>query len=119
MARDAVIVDDHSGFRKEARRLLEQIGYRIVGEAGTGSEALSTVRRLRPELVLLDIQLPDVDGFAVAMALTSSVPPIPTVLLVSTRDATDYGSRLTSCGAAAFIAKADLTAETLVSALGP
>lgn len=117
MARDAVIVDDHSGFRKQARRLLEQIGYRVVAEAATGSEALSTVRQLRPDLVLLDIQLPDVDGFAVATALRSSVPPVPTVLLVSTRDANDYGSRLNSCGAAAFIAKADLTAETLASAL--
>lgn len=119
MTRDAVIVDDHSGFRKQARRLLEQVGYRVVAEAATGSEALRTIRRLSPDLVLLDIQLPDVDGFAVAAALMSSVPPAPTVLLVSTRDATDYGSRLTSCGAAGFIAKADLTAETLARAIGP
>jgi DNA-binding NarL/FixJ family response regulator len=111
-----VIVDDHSGFREQARRLLEQIGYRVVGEAGTGSEALSTVRQLRPDLVLLDIQLPDVDGFAVATELTS-VPSAPVVLLVSTRDAMDYGSRLTSCGAAGFIAKADLSADSLLSSL--
>lgn len=119
MARDAVIVDDHSGFRTQARRLFEQIGFRVVAEAGTGSEALSTVRRLKPEVVLLDVQLPDVDGFSVARALTSSAPPIPTILLVSTRDAADYGSRLTSCGAAGFIAKADLSAESLASALEP
>ena len=116
MTRDAVIVDDHSGFRAQARRLLEQIGYRVVGEAGTGSEALTTVRQLKPDVVLLDIQLPDVDGFAVARQITAA-QPTPAVFLVSTREAADYGSRLTSCGAAGFIAKADLSADTLLSLL--
>lgn len=116
--RDAVIVDDHSGFRTQARRLLEQIGYRVVGEAGTGSEALATVRQLKPDVVLLDIQLPDIDGFAVSSELTA-VPPSPTILLVSTREGMDYGSRLTSCGAAGFIAKADLSADSLLSVLDP
>jgi len=115
VTRHAVIVDDHTGFREEARRLLEEIGVRVVGEAATGQEALSTVRRLKPDLVLLDIQLPDLDGFAVAAQLTS-VAPSPTILLVSTRDATDYGSRLEASGAA-FIAKADLSADRLLSLL--
>lgn len=119
MSRDAVIVDDHSGFRRQARRLLEQIGYRVVAEAGTGSEALSAVLQLKPDVVLLDIQLPDLDGFTVATKLTSSLPPVPTVVLVSTRDATDYGPLLTSCGAAGFIAKDELSAESLASALDP
>lgn len=117
MPRDAVIVDDHSGFRQQARRLLEQIGYRVVAEAGTGSEALSAVQQLKPDVVLLDIQLPDLDGFTVATKLTSALPPVPTVVLVSTREAVDYGSRLTTCGAAGFIAKAELSAESLASAL--
>jgi|SRR5690349_9814987 DNA-binding NarL/FixJ family response regulator len=116
MAREAVIVDDHSGFRQQARWLLEQIGYRVVGEAASGSEAMSKVRRLKPDVVMLDIQLPDVDGFAVAKALTSDSPS-PAVLLVSTRDAEDYGTRLTSCGAVGFIAKADLSADSLAKLL--
>jgi two-component system nitrate/nitrite response regulator NarL len=112
-----VIVDDHSGFREQARRLLEGIGVRVVGEAGTGKEALSTIRSLKPDLVLLDIQLPDLDGFAVAAQLTSLVPS-PTILLVSTRDAKDYGSRIETSGTA-FIAKADLSADSLASLLNP
>jgi DNA-binding NarL/FixJ family response regulator len=115
VTRHAVIVDDHPGFREQARRLLEEIGVRVIGEAATGLEALSAVRRLKPDLVLLDIQLPDLDGFAVAAQLRS-VAPRPTILLVSTRDATDYGSRLETSGAT-FIAKAELSAAGLLSLL--
>ena len=95
--RNVVVVDDHAAFRKLAKKLLEQIGYRVVGEAATGTGALAEVRRLRPDLVLLDIQLPDLDGFDVAARLMS-VAPSPTVLLVSTREAKDYGSRLEESG---------------------
>jgi len=116
MAREAVIVDDHSGFRRQARWLLEQVGYRVVGEAASGSEALSKVRQLKPDLVMLDIQLPDLDGFAVAKSLTADSPS-PAVILVSTRDAADYGIRLTTCGAVGFIAKADLSADSLLNLL--
>lgn len=116
MPRDAVIVDDHSGFRKQARQLLERIGYRVVGEAATASEALREVRRLRPDVVLLDIQLPDVDGITVASSLTSA-PQAPAVVLVSARDPDDYGSRLEGCGAVGFIAKADLSADSLMALL--
>ena len=116
MRRDAVVVDDHSGFREQARELLERIGYRVVGEASTGSEALAEVRRLRPDAVLLDIQLPDIDGIEVAASLTSA-PPAPAVVLVSARDQADYGERLEGCGAVGFIAKADLTADSLMALL--
>ncbi len=116
MAREAVIVDDHSGFRRQARWLLEQAGYRVIGEAASGSDALSKVRRLKPDLVLLDIQLPDVDGFAVAESLAADSPGAA-VILVSTRDASDYGLRLTTCGAVGFIAKADLSADSLLKLL--
>lgn len=118
VAREVVIVDDHSGFRRLARRLLERMGYRVVGEAGTGAEALHEVRRLRPDIVLLDIQLPDLDGLAVAASLGAS-QPCPAVVLVSTRDAVDYGPRLGSSGAVGFIEKADLTADSLKALLGP
>lgn len=116
MSRDVVIVDDHSGFRVQARRLLERIGYRVVGEAATGSEALAEVRRLRPDAVLLDIQLPDIDGITVAASLTST-QPVPVVVLVSARDAAVYGSRLQGCGAVGFIAKTDLSEDSLMTLL--
>jgi DNA-binding NarL/FixJ family response regulator len=111
-----LIVDDHVGFRRVARLLLEQIGRVVVAEAGTGAEALSKARRLKPDLVLLDIQLPDLDGLAVAALLASEGEP-PTVVLVSSHDASDYGLRLKGCGALGFIAKADLSAESLMALL--
>lgn len=116
MTRRVVIVDDHSGFRKQARRLLEGMGYLVVGEAATGSDALNQSSLLRPDVVLLDIQLPDLDGITVAKTLTSAVAA-PTVILISTRDRADYGSRVDRCGAAGFIAKSDLTADVLAAML--
>ena len=113
---NVVVVDDHAGFRNLARKLLEQVGYRVVGEAATAAAAVQAVRRLKPDVVLLDIQLPDRDGLSVASELTSG-PAAPTVLLVSARDASDFGPRLDSCGAIGFIAKADLTVESLSSLL--
>ena len=117
MLERALIVDDHVGFRGVARRLLQEIGRQVVGEAGTGAEALREAWRLKPDLVLLDVQLPDLDGLAVAAFLRSLAKP-PTVVLVSSRDATDYGPRLDRCGAVGFIAKADLSAESLMALLG-
>jgi len=113
---NVVVVDDHVGFRKLARQLLEQIGHQVVGEAATGTDALHQVRRLKPDVVLLDVQLPDFDGLTVAAALTSR-QGAPAVLLVSARDAADFGPRLTSCGAIGFIAKADLSADALTRLL--
>lgn len=116
MPERVLIVDDHVGFRGVARQLLQRIGREVVGEVGTGEEALSEARRLKPDLVLLDIQLPDLDGLAVAASLSLETDP-PAVVLVSTRDAADYGPRLQDCGALGFIAKADLSAESLVALL--
>jgi len=118
MPERVLIVDDHVGFRRLAGRLLKEIGREVVGEAGTGEEALSESRRLKPDLVLLDIQLPDLDGFVVASTL-SSEPQAPAVLLVSSRDARDYGPRLYGCGALGFMTKGDLSAESLEALLGP
>ncbi len=116
MAERVLVVDDHTPFRRLASGLLQEIGREVVGEAGTGKEALSESLRLKPDLVLLDIQLPDLDGLAVAASLSMEPEP-PAVVLVSSRDASDYGPRLDGCGALGFIAKADLSAESLMALL--
>ncbi len=111
-----LIVDDHAEFRSVARRLLQGGPFEVVGEAADGSRGSEAVRRLRPDLVLLDVQLPDVDGFDLCRALTAS-PAGPHVVLISSRDATDYGLRLASCGALGFIAKAELSVTSLDAVL--
>ena len=107
-----LIVDDHAPFRGVARRVLDAGGYDVVGEAGDGRSAIRATRELRPDLVLLDIQLPDIDGCEVARRLTAELNP-PAVVLISSRDAADYGARLQSCGARGFVAKADLSGAAL------
>jgi DNA-binding NarL/FixJ family response regulator len=111
-----LIVDDYAGFRRSARTLLEDDGFEIVGEAANGRAALIEAQRLRPSLVLLDVQLPGEDGFAIAERL-AGVPDPPMVVLVSTRAASAYGQRLTSAAARGFIAKADLSGERLAALL--
>lgn len=105
-----LIVDDHRGFRVWARRLLEHAGYVTVGEAADGSSAIHEAHRLRPDVVLLDVRLPDADGFAVAKQLCDD-DPAPAVILTSTRDASDYGRRIQDSCALGFLPKADLSAE--------
>ena len=77
-----LIVDDHPSFRASARVLLEAEGFDVVGEAADGAQAITEAGRLRPEVVLLDVQLPDIDGFDVAARLTGA-DDAPTVILVS------------------------------------
>jgi DNA-binding NarL/FixJ family response regulator len=99
-----------------ARRLLQAGGYDVVGEAADGSSAMQAARQLLPDLVLLDIQLPDVDGCEVARWLAAEANP-PAVVLISSRDAEDYGARLAGCGARGFVAKADLSGATIAALL--
>ena len=107
-----VIVDDHAGFRSSARALLEAEGFDVVGEAGDGASALTAVDLLRPRIVLLDIQLPDIDGFEIAERLAGAGDP-PTVVLVSTRGASAYRRRLARSPARGFIAKSELSGNAL------
>jgi CheY-like chemotaxis protein len=107
-----LIVDDHAGFRDFARRLLEAGGYTVVGEAEDGASALSAVQALRPELVLLDVMLPDCDGFAVAERLAWNADG-PVVVLTSSREAADFGQRLRRTPARGFIHKDELSAPAL------
>lgn len=99
-----------------ARRLLQAGGYDVVGEAADGSSAMQAARQLLPDLVLLDIQLPDVDGCEVARWLAAEANP-PAVVLISSRDAEDYGARLAGCGARGFVTKADLSGATIAALL--
>ena len=116
VSRSVLIVDDHADFRRSARALLEAEGCEVVGEAVDGASALIGAARLHPRLVLLDIQLPDLDGFEVASRLADTSDP-PAVILTSTRPASSYRRRLASTPAIGFIAKADLSAAAL-AALG-
>jgi DNA-binding NarL/FixJ family response regulator len=112
-----LIVDDHAAFRAWARVLLERAGYAVVGEAADGARALRAARRTRPELVLLDVQLPDTDGFALARRLCAERWS-PAVVLTSTRDASDYGERLERSCALGFLAKDEVSPEALGRLLG-
>lgn len=114
MARSVLIVDDHPAFRASARALLVADGFRVVGEAPDGSSALAAVAELRPWLVLLDIQLPDLDGFAVCEALQAAYEHPPLVVLTSSREAGVFRRRLAASAALGFVAKADLTGQALI-----
>ena len=111
-----LIVDDHAGFRASARALLEAEGLDVVGEAGDGSWALVEAVRLRPDLVLLDVMLPALDGFEVCDRLAALVTG-PAVVLTSSRDASSYADRLATSPARGFVAKHDLSAAALLSLL--
>jgi CheY-like chemotaxis protein len=116
MAATVLIVDDHPGFRAAARRLLELEGYVVVGEAEDGMTALTRARELRPEVVLLDVQLPDIDGFEVAERL-SGEDVMPAVVLTSSREASDYGPCLARTPACGFLPKAELSAAGIADIL--
>ena len=111
-----LIVDDHPGFRSAARALLQASGFDVVGEAADGASALEAVRTLRPAIVLLDVQLPDLDGFAVAERLAEDGEP-PAIVLTSSRSVASLRWRLASNPAWSFIAKSELSEETLTAAL--
>ena len=107
-----LIVDDHQPFRSQARALLEAEGLVIVGEAADGGDAVRAVDELRPDVVLLDIGLPDLDGFAVAERL-ALLPGAPRVVLISSREAATYGDRVAASPALGFLRKDDLSAAAL------
>ena len=117
MLRTVLIVDDHPSFRATARALLEAEGFSVVGEAADGAEALAKTEEHRPDLVLLDVQLPDIDGFEVARRLCENGSS-PAIVLVSSRDAADYGELVDTCGARGFVPKGELTGAALRALLG-
>jgi DNA-binding NarL/FixJ family response regulator len=112
-----LIVDDHHYFRASATALLEAEGFTVVGAAADGSAALEAVTRLHPDVVVLDVQLPDMDGFAVADHLAAMEQP-PVVVLVSGRDASAYAARLAATSASGFISKRELSGASLAALVG-
>ena len=115
VAPSVLIVDDHPSFRASARAILEADGFTIVGEAEDGASGLALLRQLRPDVVLLDVQLPDMTGFDVCGECGDL--DTTSVVLVSSRDAADYGSLIESSGARGFVPKADLSGAAITSLL--
>jgi DNA-binding NarL/FixJ family response regulator len=116
MAQRVLVIDDHAGFRAGVRLVLRPASFDIVGEAADGESGLAAADRLDPDVVLLDIVLPDIDGFEVARRLLATKHP-PRIVLVSSRDARDYGGRVERSGATGFIPKARLSTTALRAVL--
>jgi CheY-like chemotaxis protein len=114
VAATVLVVDDHPSFRRFARRLLEAGGFAVVDEAEDGASALAAVRALHPDVVLLDVLLPDTTGFELAETLSVD-PAGPVVVLTSSRSAADFETALVRSGARGFIAKRDLTAAAFLA----
>jgi DNA-binding NarL/FixJ family response regulator len=112
MATTVLIVDDHATFRASARMLLEAEGFEVVGEAVDGDSAIEQAAALSPDLVLLDVCLPDVDGFEVADRVIGA-DSAPVVILISSRDRGELEPRVQASSARGFVSKADLSGDRL------
>jgi DNA-binding NarL/FixJ family response regulator len=111
MTPTVLIVDDHPTFRSFARDLLQLDGFEVIGEAQDGGSGIEAATALLPDVVLLDVQLPDLTGFEVARRLTES--GVRSIVLVSSRDAASYGDQIESSGALGFVPKAELSGDAV------
>jgi DNA-binding NarL/FixJ family response regulator len=116
MTTTVLIVDDHETFRSFARALLESEGFEVIGEAGDGTSGVDAVESLRPDLVVLDVQLPDISGFQVLERLRADGVLTP-VVLTSSRDVSSYGDLVDASDALGFIPKAELSGDALRAAM--
>lgn len=111
-----LVVDDHAPFRLAARSLVERTpGFTVAGEAGTGEEALAAARTSPPDLVLLDIKLPGIDGIATCRTLVREHPGLA-VVLVSTYQPADLPEGAIDAGAVAYLRKEDVSPDALRAA---
>jgi len=117
MPTTVLIVDDHPSFLASMRAILESERFEIVGEAADGIAALAAIDSLEPDLVLLDIQLPDMTGFDLCSTLEGRNGAAPAVILVSSRDADDYGELVSASCALGFIPKAELSGDAITTLL--
>ena len=116
MPTTVLIVDDHQSFRRAVRLVLEYEGYEVVGEAADGEEALRVAGETSPNVVLLDVNMPGMDGFEVAERLSSDASA-PAVILTSSRDGADFDQRIRESGARGFIPKAEISGPRLAALL--
>lgn len=112
-----LIVDDHDVFRSRARAVVQAAGYDVIGEADDAGSVIGKVRALRPDVVLLDIQLPDGDGISLADQIAQETDA-PTVVLISSRERVDFGASIDRSAAVGFINKLDLSRASLEALLG-
>jgi DNA-binding NarL/FixJ family response regulator len=106
--RTVLIVDDHAGFRRQARRTLEADGYEVIGEAPNGAAGIEASEQLEPDVVLLDVHLPDASGFDIVSRMLAG-----SVVLISTHDRQDYADLISRSGARGFLSKDQLCGATL------
>ncbi len=118
MPRRVLIIDDNAAFRTVARKLLERHGFVVVAEAETGLSGIESAKEHCPDLVLLDVQLPDIDGFEVAERLSRFEEPVD-VILTSSLDGTDFGALVARSSALGFVPKAELSASAIEALLAP
>ncbi len=111
-----LLIDDHTAFRVNARRALEAAGHEVVGMAEDGITGLNAARVLQPDVVLLDVGLPDISGLDLAAMLHSEAPSLP-VVLISTHDAGDFGELARTHGARGFLTKEELFGDALARVL--
>ena len=111
-----LIVDDHPSFRASARAILQSEGFDVVGEATDGATAIEAAQVLHPDVVLLDVQLPDMSGFDVCERLRGN-GSAPEVVLVSSHDASDFGPCIQKSGAAGFVTKGELSGAAVTALL--
>jgi DNA-binding NarL/FixJ family response regulator len=111
-----LIVDDHPSFRSAARLLLEHEGFEVVGEAEDGITGLQASADLSPDVVLLDINLPDIDGFDVASRICLCTAA-PKVVLTSSRDPREFGPLVSRSGAQGFVPKGELSGDRITALL--
>jgi DNA-binding NarL/FixJ family response regulator len=112
-----VIVDDQEPFRMAARDVIEVTGgFEVVGEAETGEESIELVKSLQPDLVLMDLNLPGIDGLEATKRIRTDTPGHVVVLMVSTYEADEFAPRAAEAGAAAYISKSDFGPDQLEEA---
>jgi DNA-binding NarL/FixJ family response regulator len=116
MCNRVLIADDHSGFRRAATELMTAEGFEVLGCAVDGRSALQMTADLRPDLLLLDVQLPDMSGFEVARRLAAANDPTA-IVLISSRDRSDYGGELEISPVNGFITKSDLSGSLIARML--
>jgi DNA-binding NarL/FixJ family response regulator len=112
MGETVLVVDDHGGFRASVRELLEAEGFHVIGEAVDAASGVDAVLRLRPDIVLLDIQLPDFDGILASQQI-AAMNGGTAIVLTSSCDMSDIAGALAESPALGFIPKPELSGQAI------